>query len=251
MFGGLRQASKYIGDLAGIPLFVHWSVVVLAVFAFQRVGGSVEIGILVLISLLIGIVLHELGHGLTARACGARGLTITLWAMGGLCESRRDSSRLGHEILIVAAGPAVSAVLWGVGWWLLDWLAHYQPGLVFSAEGLTLLGKFLAVFWQIQLMLLIFNLLPIYPLDGGQLTYLSTLAVSRDQLLARQVSLFLAVFGALAWICWATGLVDLYIASARDPIGQWLQAMARDPWPPIVTVLFMGFLLRSAFLYLR
>lgn len=246
MFGNLRQSSWYVGQLAGIPLFLHWSAIFLAFSATRRSDGM-DGAILALISLLVGILLHELGHGLTARAFGAHGLTITVWAFGGLCESRRDNARLGREILIVAAGPAVSLLLWLGSWQLLRLLIEHQPGLVAG----TMLGQFLAIFAAVQLMLLLFNLLPIYPLDGGQLTYYGALGVTRDQLLARQIALFLAVIGSLAWFAWATGLVDAYRTGHRDPFGYWLQLVAHDPVHVLIIGLFLALLLRDAFLHLR
>ena len=247
MFGNLRSQSRFVGYLAGIPLFIHWSAAFLAISAYYRSDGGIEGGILALISLIAGVVLHELGHGLTARSCGASGLTITLWAMGGLCESRRDPSNLLREILIVAAGPAVSLVLWLGSKFLLSWLIAHHPGLIFQGGGPSLLGHFLHIFQQVQFMLLMFNLLPIYPLDGGQLTFLGTLAVSRNLLLARQVSLFLAVLGALVWIAWATGLFAAFASGAPDPVGVWLHGAAQDPLFTVLVVVFMAVLLQSAF----
>jgi Zn-dependent protease len=250
MFGDLRSSSRFVGYLAGIPLFIHWSAIFLAISAYQRGDGGLEAGILALISLIAGIVLHELGHGLTARSSGATGLSITLWAMGGLCESRRDPSNLLREILIVAAGPAVSLVLWLGSKVLLSWLISHHPGLVFQGGGPSLLGSFLYIFRDVQFMLLMFNLLPIYPLDGGQLTFLGTLAVSRNLLLARQVSLSLAVLGALVWIAWATGLFAAFASGAPDPVGVWLHGMAQEPVFTLVIIVFMAFLLQSAFVRL-
>lgn len=250
MLGDLRRDSAFIGYLAGIPLFVHWSALFLGYSAYLIGGSDVRTFILALISLVLGIVLHELGHGLAAKGLGASGLTITLWALGGLCSSRRDPANTRNEIIIVAAGPAVSLALWLASWGMLEWLRSARPDLIFGPGGPTLLAMGLDVFADIQFMILLFNILPIFPLDGGQLTYLGTLLATRRQLLARRVSLTLAVLGACGWIAWSTGLIFAFTHGGPDPVGQWLAMMAANPIPTLISVLFMAFLLRNAFLYL-
>ncbi len=251
MMQNLRQTAWYVGDLVGIPIFLHWTVLLLAFNAWRMAGGSgggIDTFILVLVVLLSGIVLHEMGHGLMARALGARGLTITLWAFGGLCESRRDSTRLGREIAIVAAGPAVSLLLWLGAEGLLRLLADQRPGLVLAPGGLTLLGEFLVVCSGLNLMLLIFNMMPIFPLDGGQLTFYTVLAVTRKPLLARQVSLTLAVLGVLAVFLWFTGFFTAM--HGVDPLGTWVHHLTNDMYGTVLLMVLLFLVLRSAFTYL-
>ena len=251
MMQNLRQTAWYVGDLVGIPIFLHWTVLLLAFNAWRMAGGSgggIDGFILVLVVLLSGIVLHEMGHGLMARALGARGLTITLWAFGGLCESRRDSTRLGREIAIVAAGPAVSLLLWLGAEGLLRLLADQRPGLVLAPGGLTLLGEFLVVCSGLNLMLLIFNMMPIFPLDGGQLTFYTVLAVTRKPLLARQVSLTLAVLGVLAVFLWFTGFFTAM--HGVDPLGTWVHHLTNDMYGTVLLMVLLFLVLRSAFTYL-
>lgn len=251
MMQNLRQTAWYVGDLVGIPIFLHWTVLLLAFNAWRVSGGSgggIDTFIIVLVVLLSGIVLHELGHGLMARALGAHGLTITLWAFGGLCESRRDSTRLGREIAIVAAGPAVSMLLWLGAEGLLRLLVDQRPGLILGPGGLTLLGEFLVVCSSLNLMLLIFNMMPIFPLDGGQLTFYTVLAVTRKPLLARQVSLTLAVLGVLAVFLWFTGFFTAL--NGPDPVGTWMHHLTADMTGTVILVVLLFLVLRSAFTYL-
>lgn len=251
MMQNLRQTAWYLGDLVGIPIFLHWTVLLLAFNAWRMAGGSgggIDTFIIVLVVLLSGIVLHELGHGLMARALGAHGLTITLWAFGGLCESRRDSTRLGREIAIVAAGPAVSLLLWLGSSYLLDFLYATQPSLVAQGNVYTLLGEFLSTAAVINFMLLLFNMMPIFPLDGGQLTFYTVLAVTRKPLLARQVSLTLAVLGVLAVFLWFTGFFTAL--NAPDPMGTWMHHLTTDMTGTVILVVLLFLVLRSAFTYL-
>lgn len=196
--------SHYLGHLGPVPLYVHWSAIGMVVMAFMWSQGSGGFNpstfLMVLTVLLMGLILHELGHGLTARALGATGVTITLWAFGGLCQSHRDQTP-PREFLIVAAGPAVSIALAAIGYFGFFFLADYQPDLVIDqSRRLTLLGEFLMTTFHINRTLAIFNLLPIFPLDGGQLVYNGALMITRKHLLVRQICLTLSVFGALGVI---------------------------------------------------
>lgn len=250
MMQNLERESWYVGPLAGVPIFLHWSAAVLVYLAWMISGGSGLDGfILVLISLVLGVVLHELGHGLTARALGAFGITITLWAMGGLCKSTRDPGRVGREIAIVAAGPAVSLGLWLGSRWLFQVLAASAPELLFSGDRPTLLADFLATFSVINMWMLLFNILPIYPLDGGQLTFHSLRLLTRDIMLAAKISLFLAVLGAIAYFCYATGLFSLL--QHPDPLAAWFAVLNRNLGSALWTGVLLGFLVRDAFLHLR
>jgi len=165
-------------------------------------GFDVTAFLLVLTVLLLGLILHELGHGLTARALGAHGVTITLWAFGGLCQSQRDQTP-GREFLIVAAGPAVSVVLALLGYFGLDYLAHHHRDLLIDDDNqVSLLGQFLYELFRVNTALAIFNLMPIFPLDGGQLVYNGALMFTKRHLLVRQICLSMSVIGALAFLLW-------------------------------------------------
>jgi Zn-dependent protease len=198
------RESHYLGHLGPVPLYVHWSAIGMVVMAFMWSQGNGSFNpsafLMVLTVLLMGLILHELGHGLTARALGATGVTITLWAFGGLCQSHRDQTP-PREFLIVAAGPAVSIALAAIGYFGFFLLADYQPDLVIDqSSSLTLLGEFLMTTFRINTSLAVFNLLPIFPLDGGQLVYNGALMLTRNHLLVRQICLTLSVFGALGVI---------------------------------------------------
>ena len=197
------RESHYLGHLGPVPLYVHWSAIGMVVMAFMWSQGSGSFDasafLMVLTVLLMGLILHELGHGLTARALGATGVTITLWAFGGLCQSHRDQTP-PREFLIVAAGPAVSVALAVIGYFGYSFLKEHQPGLVLDHSHRTLLGEFLITTGWINTSLAVFNLLPIFPLDGGQLVYNGALMITRKHLLVRQICLTLSVFGALGVI---------------------------------------------------
>lgn len=197
----LNEGRFYLGHLGPIPLYVHWTFLFLVLMVYQSVpsNGSLTTGIMILAVLLLGIVLHELGHGMAARIQGARDVTITLWAMGGMCSSVRDPLPR-REIIILAAGPAVSAALsWGsvLALYLLD---QSDPG---AYRG-TLTWQFLQLSAAINWMLFLFNMLPIFPLDGGQITYYVALLATKRQRVAANFSLTLACIGGFAYLWWST-----------------------------------------------
>ena len=224
----------YVGHLGPIPLYVHWSALLMVYFvsrwATTPSGFDVAQFLLMLTVLLMGIVLHELGHGMMAKYLGAFGVTITLWAFGGLCSSTRDALPR-RELLIVAAGPAVSFLLAAIGIFGPDLIMQVDPSWLFTGETPSLLYEFLYWTGRINLMMGIFNILPIYPLDGGQIVYHLTHLVTGRQLIARQVSLTLAVFGAVA-----------FIAYRMHMNGNQIE---------IYTIALMGYLVYNAFVYLR
>lgn len=117
------------------------------------------------------IALHELGHAVVARRNGIDVLGIDLWVFGGLAKLSRDSRSPGEEFRIAAAGPAVTlliAVAAGVGVSLLshpDWSVSVFATEDDSSPVLALLS-WLAL---VNTGLLIFNLVPAFPLDGGRI----------------------------------------------------------------------------------
>jgi Zn-dependent protease len=241
MFG--RQGSYYLGDLGPIPLFVHPSAIVLVLMVVMYNFNAGVVPILVMLTVLIAsIILHELGHGLMARALGAFGITITLGAFGGLCESSRDSmNRPGREIAILVAGPAVSFALWAGCHFLLAWAVVNHPEWVtervrqgLNGEGhyqLSLIGRFLMIGEWLNLGLGIFNSLPIYPLDGGQTVFNLIRLFPRSFNLARHLTLAISIFTGL-------GAVTAYVIIFKDLPSTW-------------TLVLIGYLLYTSFRYLR
>ena len=203
----LNEGRVYLGHLGPIPLYVHWSFLFLVLMAFNFQAPSnadaLTSSMLILAVLLAGIVLHELGHGMAAKVQGAMGVTITLWGFGGLCSSVRDPLPR-RELIILAAGPAVSAALWWGSYLALHLLGKSHPDLIVNANGLTLLGEFLVRSQDINRMLFIFNILPIFPLDGGQMTYYLALMATGKQRAAASFSLALACAGAFLYIWYET-----------------------------------------------
>jgi Zn-dependent protease len=154
-----------IGRIAGIPIYLDMMfVLVLLVFTYPYfTSGSTQAmsaGFVIIVGLLLSILLHELGHAFAGRLFRAHVSHIELTGLGGLAHFERTLPRsVFARSVIYLAGPAVNLGLW-LG---LDWLVVEAAG-----AGKGILAQPLAVLAWANLVLMVFNLLPAYPLDGGQ-----------------------------------------------------------------------------------
>jgi CBS domain-containing protein len=129
------------------------------------------------LGLFLSVLIHELGHALTARAYGVQTREITLWLLGGVAQLEQIPRARGAEAVIAIAGPIVSVLLSG----LFGLLRGLVPAA--AAEAQFLLG-YLAL---INLSLALFNLLPALPLDGGRILR-SLLALYQPYLVATRTA---------------------------------------------------------------
>lgn len=209
----LKEGRIYLGHLGSIPLYAHWTALFLVWQAFRWTPGGTngidfQLGVVLLLVLILSIVLHELGHGLAAKALGAFGIDITLWALGGLCSSKRASVPR-RELAILAAGPAVSLLLTIASWVAFYFLSQHAPYLLQTGADPSVLAEFLLLSYAINKMLFIFNILPIFPLDGGQILYNLGLMATTNHTAVRRFTLGCAFAGAFGYLWWcSTGFTD-------------------------------------------
>ena len=110
------------------------------------------------------VVLHELGHSLTAMKFGIHVRRILLMPIGGMAEFERIPRRPSQELLITIAGPAVNFAIAGLLWLAVDLPSHLGEGG--ATTNLTDLGQTL-LRWNLVMGL--FNLVPAFPMDGGRI----------------------------------------------------------------------------------
>ncbi|MEN6576186.1 MAG: site-2 protease family protein [Phycisphaerales bacterium] len=161
-----RQGSVHLFRLAGIDLYLHWTWFLVAWYGIsQRVGWytSPIWNVLEYLSLFAIVLMHEFGHSLACRQVGGQADQIVLWPLGGVAYVQ-PPQRPGAVLWSLAAGPLVNVVLVPV-LFLLSKLMQ-TSGVLHAVPDLYRLLRAVAF---INLGLLIFNLLPIYPLDGGQI----------------------------------------------------------------------------------
>jgi len=178
VFGG---ASIQLARILGIRIGVHpsWFVVLFLMIwslsgLYEEVVGQDAFALATLSALLFfaSVVLHELGHALVARRNGIETLGIDLWLLGGLARLSRDSDSPGVEFRIAAAGPAVTLVFGlvclGAGVALSS--GGFGDALGFEDDGQVGAGEaVLAWLTWVNAILLGFNLIPGFPLDGGRI----------------------------------------------------------------------------------
>jgi Zn-dependent protease len=161
-----QQSSVRLFRFSGIDVFLHWSWFVIAVFEINARNGrytSFAWNVAEYLSLFAIVLLHEFGHALACRQVGGVANRIVLWPLGGVAYVD-PPPRPGATLWSIAAGPLVNVallpILTGLGYLSrsLGWV-HSMPNF----------HALLRAVWWIDLSLLIFNMLPIYPLDGGQI----------------------------------------------------------------------------------
>ncbi len=158
-----------IATIAGIPIKIHGTFAVLIIFLLGSglLGGrgltAALSSVLFILAIFVTIILHELGHALTARRFGIRTRDITLLPIGGLARLERMPDLPRQELWVALAGPAVNLVIALICFAVLVLTTEDVP--VVSLDSATgFLGRFTAV----NLALAIFNLLPAFPMDGGR-----------------------------------------------------------------------------------
>jgi len=154
MFG----TSWKLGRVAGIDLFLHPTFLLVPLMILSQDGGFSG---LVFAALLFGsVLLHELGHALMARGYGIPTADITLYPIGGVARLARMPRSAGPELLIALAGPAVNLVIAALAWPMVVLLGQLHAGPVVFAVLVWIL--------RINIGLLLFNMLPVFPMDGGR-----------------------------------------------------------------------------------
>ncbi len=191
MFGVPETPYDWRFRLLGIPVRVHplfW----LVAFMLGFVRENIPVSLIFVGCAFVSILVHEYGHGLTARAFGASP-SIVLQAFGGLCIYQPDRQTPRQRLAVLICGPGAGFVLAGVvmlvfsavyGLTLEDHLAFIENFVkrVDATSGLLKLGYDDAphainprfeIYWDllcINIMWGLINLLPVWPLDGGQIT---------------------------------------------------------------------------------
>jgi Zn-dependent protease len=162
----MQKSALRLFNVAGIQVYLHYSwfiIAALEVTQFARRYNSPVWGVLEYLSLFLIVLLHEFGHAFACRQTGGQADHIILWPLGGIAFVN-PPPRPGAYLWSLAAGPLVNVGLFPIFSFLL-FVASNAQWNVSDPD----LFKFIGALWYMNTALLIFNLLPVYPLDGGQI----------------------------------------------------------------------------------
>lgn len=150
----------------GVDVYVHWTWFLVAAFIIQnrtKEYSSPAWNVAEYMAVFFFVLLHEFGHVFACRQTGGQANRIMLWPLGGIAYVN-PPQRAGAQLWSIAAGPLVNVALIFV---------LKAVAIVFRHEGWNIAHpeafNFLKNLWLINAGLLLFNLLPVYPLDGGQI----------------------------------------------------------------------------------
>ncbi len=239
--------SIKLGRFLGIDVFMHFTFVLLiswVAYANWRQGQSIAsavAGVSFILALFLCVVLHEFGHALSARRYGIRTRDIILLPIGGLARLERIPTKPLQELWVALAGPAVNVAI-AIG--LFVWLQITATLVPMSAMTLTT-GPFLERLMVANLFLVVFNLIPAFPMDGGRVLR-ALLATRQDYSRATQTAAAIGqgiavIFGFLglfynpfllfiAFFVWIGAAQEASMAQLKSAIGgiPVQQAMVSD-----------------------
>lgn len=264
------SGSIQIVKLFGIPVRVHWTFSLIFLWVLYR--GQSSLGNFnwefiawvsaFILALFACVILHELGHALTAQRFGVSTRNILLLPIGGLAVLDRLPEKPFHEFLVALAGPAVNLGI-AIGFSPLLFIIPFerrerlfsfimQEPNVFMRD-ITHFDKFLFGLVILNVLVAVFNLLPAFPMDGGRILR-SLLAMRMDRVKATRFASFLGQF--LAGLLIIVGLYNESYESAI--IGAFIfftasneyrsirnesllrQFQVKDIFRPIFTKLYLG-----------
>ena len=175
----MKNALK-LGTFFGIPIAIHWTfILILIFFAWRGMSNDLnptEISLLLvfILTLFLCVVLHELGHALTARRFGIKTHSIVLLPIGGVASLEKMPEKPSQELMVALAGPAVNVVIALILYPFTDY-TYFTETINPNPEDPTQMVMFKAsstffvtYLFVVNIVLIIFNLLPAFPMDGGR-----------------------------------------------------------------------------------
>ncbi|NLT05845.1 MAG: CBS domain-containing protein [Solirubrobacterales bacterium] len=240
--GGSIQLARVAGIRIGIDpswffilFLIIWS---LSGYYSDRFPDGSTAFVLATISALLffgSVLLHELGHAFEARRSGIGIIGIDLWMFGGVAKMERDSQSAGEEFRVAVAGPLVTLAIAAICWVVASLLG----GVDASSDALRLdavpqdeLVAVIGYLGFINLLLLVFNLIPGFPLDGGRIARAAAWRItgSRNRatrfagLLGRGFGFAMIAGGAAMFLLWGNLIGGIWLAI----IGLFLNQAARS-----------------------
>ncbi|HWL51477.1 MAG TPA: site-2 protease family protein [Chthoniobacteraceae bacterium] len=201
------QHSIRLFRFLGITVYLHWLWFAVAAYQLDRradlypspIWSAAEY-----LGLFLLVLMHEYGHALACRSTGGEARQILLWPLGGIAYVA-PPNRPGAVLWSIAAGPLVNVALLPVFW--LAKQAALSAGWLVTIPSAVQLLETLSI---INLVLLIFNLLPIFPLDGGQILR-ALLWFPLGAVKSLVIASGIGMFGAVALVALAVVMRDFWL----------------------------------------
>lgn len=231
-----RRGNYTLFHVRGIPIGVDWTwfaVLFLIIWLlsgfYRRLLGasdeSFEPYALAVISALLffgSILLHELGHAWVALRNGIGTSHITLWMFGGIAALERDSKNPGEEFRVAIAGPAATLAITlaclGLGI-LIEGASFWEAASFSETAGVSSAGAVLAWLANVNALILLFNLIPAFPLDGGRIARATAWRLTGDR---GRATAFAARLGQGFSLLFIGGGVLLMLTTPYFISGLWL-----------------------------
>jgi Zn-dependent protease len=203
--GGSFRLFKF----SGIQVYLHFSWFLYAAYQFTQRQGVYASPIWAAweyLAVFAIVLLHEFGHALACRQTGGTANQIVLWPLGGIALAS-PPRRPGAMLWTIAAGPLVNVVLIPV-LLIVHLLVIKDVDLILSSD----LVQFVQFLWSMNIVVLIFNMLPVYPLDGGQILR-SLLWFPLGEIRSLQIASVIGLIGAviLAAIAWFRQIMEPFL----------------------------------------
>jgi Zn-dependent protease len=241
--------SMNLFRVRGIQLAVHYSFFLLLAYVawegwLEQSWSGALVSVALVVAFFVCVVLHELGHCFVARRNGIRVPRILLMPIGGMAEFESIPRQPRTEITMALAGPAVNFALVALLWWFVDFSAETEAAVLPQT-----LGEFINQLFLANLVMGTFNLLPVFPMDGGRVLralLAMRLPYLRATFLAASVGKVLALLlalGALWFEAYLAAVLFLFIfivgeaeyravKRAETEAAHWRDFWARVDLPP-------------------
>ena len=163
------RSSLKVASIFGIEVRIHLTFLLFLVwiwFSYYQIAGfagAVQ-GVLFILALFACVLLHEFGHAFAARGFGIETPDITLLPIGGVARLSRIPEKPWQELVVAIAGPLVNVVIAAVLIFVIHGSAALEQLEYLESPRIELLGKLASV----NVMLVLFNLIPAFPMDGGR-----------------------------------------------------------------------------------
>lgn len=242
--------SWKLGRVSGIKIQVHWTFLILiawVVWEYASLGADVTQvirGVILVLAVFSCVVLHELGHALTAKRFGVRTRDITLLPIGGVARLERMPEKPSEELLVAVAGPAVNVVIAILLFTSLAITGRLEP----LNPQFFLTGAILIPLAWMNVLLVAFNLLPAFPMDGGRMLR-AVLAMRLNYVRATQIAAGIGqgaaiLFGLFALVNWnpVLFLIAIFVYLGAQAESQQVQLKVALEGIPVADAMITRFI---------